>query len=75
MIIDTYIDRISRTSPMNRCVTVAGLRHGADIDYLDLICVRLRFYGIHDVLSGGRVYFQGLFREIIRRRRNHSTYV
>lgn len=35
MIIDTYIDRISRTSPMNRCVTVAGLRHGADIDYLD----------------------------------------
>ena len=71
----TGTDGVAGASPVQGFVAVGGLRHRTDIDGLDVGGIRLREDGLHHVLGGGDVHFQGLFGEIVRRGGDHAAHV
>ena len=75
VVIDTDLDGIAGAAPVDGHFPVAGLRHGADVDHLHRIRIRLGLHRLHDIFRGGDVGLQGGGGIIVRRGGHHAAHM
>ena len=75
VIVDTDVDGVPGTAPVDGRRSVAGFGHCADVHYLHGIRVRLRLNGADNVPGRRDVCFLGLHGIVVCRWRDHTAHV